>query len=591
MDIFVVSLIVVLTIVLLVWEVVPIDQTAIGIIVALLVTGILAPGEAISGFANPAPITVGVLFVVSEGLIRTGSLDFLTRRIVRYSGGSPGRLLFLSLFLVGGFSSFLNNTPVVVLFIPMIMAVCSEYSLSPSPFLLPISFVSILAGTSTLVGTSTNIIVSDLAAQYGLEPIGMFELSLLGIPVAMIGAVFLYFAAPRLLGRHQEPVLEQTTGEKHRYISELRIPEGSPLGGEPAVEELRRRFPDVELFEVIRDDVVLDPRREVVRLTVGDLLLVKGTAPGLARILDQRCAQLVHREEGPPTNPHDPSSIIVELLVQPNSDAVGRSIPNLFATLDAHVRLIGIKRHWKHYGPEKVRDLRLAVGDIILVQTPLDHLDQLRASGDLLVIEDVNTRIINRRKAPLAIALFAAMIAVTTFCGVHLLVTSLAAMLLMLLTGCLSQRQAYRAIDVRVLLLIIGTLALGVALAKTGAADLYAQTFLRLFDGASPTIVLSAFILLTSLLSVFLSNNSTAVLILPIALATAAALEVDPRPFVVGICFGASACYATPIGYQTNLLVYGPGGYRFSDYVKLGAPLNVFVWIAASIFVPILWPL
>jgi len=590
MAILAVSIVLIVTLVLLVTEILPVDLTALGIMVALMVLGILTPREALAGFANPAPITIAVLLVVGKGLMRTGALDFITQRMIILSRGSPNRLLFFSLFLVGGFSSFVNNTPVVVLFTAVIMAVCCEYSLSPSKFLMPISFVSILAGTSTLIGTSTNIIVSDLASNRGSDAIGMFELSVLGIPMAMLGALLIYYLSPRLLGDHKEPVCEIDNGDKQRYISELRLPSTSPLVGKDVAAELNRRFPDIELFEVLRDDLLLDPAREPVVAQGGDLLLVKASAAQLAQMLSSKCVQLPKGDDAIDADPHDTSSILVELLVQPNSDVVGRSLKNLVAGLDSHVRVLGVKRHWKHFAARRMRDLRLTVGDILLVQTPIDHVDQLRATGDLLVIEGVHQTIVNRRKAPLAMAIFAAMVLVTAIAGVSILITSMAAMVLMLLTRCLSQRDAYRAIDGRVLLLIIGTFSLGAALEKTGAADLYAEHFLAPFAGASPTVVLSAFILLTSLLSLVLSNNATAVLLLPIALSTAASLQVDPRPFIIGLCFGASACYASPIGYQTNLLVYGPGGYRFVDYLKMGIPLNLLVWITSSVCIPLIWP-
>jgi di/tricarboxylate transporter len=586
-----VSIILITAVALLVSEKLPVDLTAIGIIVILIVTGILTPREALLGFSNPAPITVAVLFVVSRGLMRSGAIDFITATVIKFSRGDPKRLLFLILFLVGGFSSFINNTPVVVLFMPIIMAVCFEYSLSPSKFLLPVSFVSILAGTSTLIGTSTNIIVSDLAVRQGLAPIAMFELSILGIPMAMAGAVFLYFASPRILRSHKEPVGEIRNSEKNRYISDLVIPETSPLIGLEAVEAIHQKHPGVELFQVFRNYRLLEPDEDAVIFKPGDEILVKATAQQLTQVLDSRSAILPSEENGTPIRPHDRNSIIIELVVQPNSDAEGQYLEDLSSSLGSRIKILGIKRHWKHFPATKVRTLRLEVGDIILVQTPLDRLDQIRSAGDLLVIKDVYNTIINRRKAPLAMGIFILMILMTTAGWVDILVSAMVAMLLMILTGCLTLREAYRSIDSRVLILIIGTIALGEALFKTGAADLYTEALLRLLTGMSPRIILSAFILLTSLLSFFISNNSTAVLLMPIALSTAASLNVDPRAFLVGICFGASACYATPIGYQTNLLVYGPGGYVFSDYLKLGIPLSLGVWIVSSICIPMIWPL
>ena len=591
MDIIIVSVVLFAAIALLVSQKLPVDLTAICIMVVLILAGILTPKDALIGFSNPAPITVAILFAVSHGLMRTGALDFITSSVIRLSRGEPKRLLFFILFLVGGFSSFLNNTPVVVLFIPVIMAVCFEYSLSPSKFLLPISFVSILAGTSTLIGTSTNIVVSDLAVQHGMAPIAMFELSVLGIPMAMAGAVFLYFVAPRVLRSHKEPVVEVRKKEKHRYISDLIVPKESPLIGREPVAALTEKFPGIEIFQVFREYSLLDPERESVSLMPGDEILVKGTAQQLMQLLDSRWVMLPSEQDGTVTRPYDRDSIIIELLVPPNSNAVRQYLDDLMASLDAHIRVIGIKRHGRHYSATKVRNLRLELGDIILVQTPMDHLDQIRSAEGLIVIEDVHKTIVNRKKAPLAMGIFLVMILATTAGIADILVSSLTAMLLMLFTGCLRLREAYRSIDVRVLILIIGTIALGEALSKTGAADLYAAALLKPLVGTSPYVVLSAFILLTSLLSLFISNNSTAVLLMPIALSTAATLQVDPRAFIIGMCFGASACYATPIGYQTNLLVYAPGGYVFMDYLKLGIPLSLGVWILSSIFVPIVWPL
>ena len=591
MSVILVSLLLVGVVVLLVTEAVQVDLIALGIIVVLGVSGILTPAASLAGFSHPAPITVAALFVASQGLVRTGALDFVTQHVMRISRGRSHVLLAACLILVGGLSSFVNNTPVVVIFTAVVMAVCSEYSLSPSRYLLPISFVSILAGTGTLIGTSTNIIVSDLAADHGLEPLGMFELSILGMPIAISGAVFLYFLSARLLKAHKEPVREVRDDQSQRYVSELRVRSGSPLVGRDAVGAFARELPNSELYEVLRDDVVIDVLQEPVVLQPRDILLVKASTADLIRVLDRRFVALPRGgEEGTVAKPYDDRSRVVELVVVPGSAVVGRLLTNVLSGLDAHVHLLGVKRRHVHYPARRVKGLRLAAGDILLVQSPVDHLEQLRVSEDYILLEDVVGRIVHRRKAPLAAGIFLAMIAAATFGLADILIAALAGAFLMLATSCLSARDAYRALDARVLLLIIGTIALGAALSETGAADLYARGFLALFAGASPAVVLSGFILLTSLLSLLLSNNSTAVILVPIALSTAATLGVDPRPFIVGICFGASACYASPIGYQTNLLVYGPGGYSFGDYLRLGLPLNLFVWVVASLLVPVFWP-
>jgi len=590
MTVVLVSVLLVVVLVLLVTELLPVDLTALGIIVTLTATQVLTPAEALAGFAHPAPITIAVLFVVTQGLLRTGALDAVSSHVTRISGGRPHVLLALCLVLVGGVSSFVNNTAVVVMFVPIVMAACCEYSLSPSKLLLPISFVSILAGTSTLIGTSTNIIVSDLAAAHGLPPVGMFELSILGIPIAIVGAAYLLLFSSRLLRAHKEPVCEVKQDESHRYISELRLPEGSPLIGRQASKALAEEMPSSETFQLLRDTEVIDLPQRDVRLASHDILLVKASASDLVHILDSGSVVLPSDEGGTLPTPYDGRSLVFELVVVPNSRVDGRRLKRVIAEFDAHVHVLGVKRRNVHIVPRKVRRLRLAVGDILLVQAPADHLDQLRALEDYIVVEDVVRRIVNRKKAPLALAIFLAMVASATLGITDILVAALGAAFLMLVSRCLSLREAYRSLQARVLLLIIGTLALGTALSKTGAAALYAKALLAPFEGASPALVLSIIILLTSLMSLLLSNNSTAVLLVPIALSTAETLGVDPRPFIVGVCFGASACYASPIGYQTNLLVYGPGGYSFADYLRLGLPLNALVWLVASWWVPIIWP-
>jgi di/tricarboxylate transporter len=269
---------------------------------------------------------------------------------------------------------------------------------------------------------------------------------------------------------------------------------------------------------------------------------------------------------------------------------VGQRWRETFLAQEPHVHSIGVQRQWVHYPWQKMADLRFAVGDILLVQSPLDHLDQLRADGNLIVVEELQRHLVNRRKAPLAALIFLAMVVLAAVGVVDILVAGLGAAVLMVAAGCITLRRAYRAVDVRTLLLIAGTLALGQALQRSGAADLYAGHFLALFAGAGPQVVLGGVVTFTSLLSHLLSNNSTAVLLTPIAISTARNLGVSARPFIIGLCFGASACYATPIGYQTNLLVYGPGGYRFIDYLRLGVPLDILVTLGASLFIPRLWP-
>jgi di/tricarboxylate transporter len=584
-DIIVVSSILVIAIVLLVTEKLPVDLTGLGLVVVLMVAGLLTPVQAVSGFANPAPLAVGALFVVSRGLVRTGALNFITRTTIKFTAGSRKRLLLVSLLLVGTLSAFLNNTPVVILFMSIIMAACSRFGFAPSKLLIPLSYISILAGTCTLIGTSTNILVSDTAFSLGAKPIGMFELSVLGVPIAICGAVFMYFFADVLLPEHAFPFShENSTADL--YLSELTVyPDSSLVGINPA-QGMPQKYESLTIYEVFRGEEIYDVKTDNVVLQADDRILAKGSADDLTSILNSEDA-------GTPgfACPHLSDTQLVELLVPSGSDARGVTLDDLFLADDQENCIIGLLRRHSHYSWTKAHSMKLRVGDVILVQLKPHALDRIRKEENFIVLNDnVVKDIVNRRRAPLAIGIFVLMIAAVVSGLANILTGAFAGAFAMILTGCLSLKEAYRAVDVKILMLIIGTIALGLAMQTSGADMVYAKAFLGLFGGASPQVILAAFIVLTSLLSHFLSNNSTAVLLVPVGIATAASLGVDARPFIIGIAFGASACFATPIGYQTNLIVYGPGGYTFLDFLRLGLPMVIISCGGAALFIPTFWP-
>lgn len=590
MDIVIVSVILVVAVFLLVSERLAMDIIAIGIMVALMVTGLLTPREAVAGFANPAPLTVGALFVATRGLLRTGALSFLTRLVAKATRGRPGKILLVCVLLVGVLSAFVNNTAVVVLMLSLVLTLSGRFGLSPSRFLMPISFASILAGTTTLIGTSTNIIVSDQTVALGGQPLGMFELARVGLPIAVVGGLLLMLLANRLLPEVHTPILHRDQGEKHRYIAELRVPEGSRHLGHDVQAALGDQHPDLEVHEVLRDGQIRYPETDDCTLVAGDVVLLSATTSQLVDLLNGNDARLPRVGGEVLAEPYQDDAQIVEAIVPPDSPVLGRRLADTFLAVADDLRVIGAQRRRVHYSERRMSRLVLDVGDVLLIQCSANRLERLRREDELIVVDDAMRTLDNRRKAPLALAIFVAMVTVAALGVTSVLTAALAAAFLMLVTGCLKPREAYAAVEGPVLLLIIGTIALGAALTATGAADLYAHGFLSLFQGAGPHVVLAAFIVLTSVLSHVLSNNSTAVLLVPVGMATAAALGVDARPFVVGICFGASACFATPIGYQTNLLIYGPGGYRFRDFFRLGMVLNLVVWVMAAALVPWYWP-
>jgi len=575
---------------LLITEKLPVDLTSIGIIVVLTTTGILTPTETIAGFASPAVITVGAMFLISKGMIRTGAVGFISQMVSRFSRGRPTLAIFFILVIVGTASAFINNTPVVVLFIPIILSLSCELDFSPSKVLIPVSYASILAGTCTLIGTSTNIIISDLSAKHGLGSIGMFELSPLGVPIALLGIFFLIFSAPKLMPSMHNPVCELKDDEHRRYLSELQVPHGSRIIGENPESYFSQKYPGMEVLELIRYSHVFYPDRDAVKIAPDDLLLVKGSANDLVEIIHDDIVELPMAAQGLNFEAEEKQALIVELIIPPQSSLLGERLVTSRLQRDPDIHIIAIKRRELHYAEPKVKDIRLKIGDILLVRLPGSSLERLRGQTDFIIVEDIHHEIEHKRLAGRAFLIFGAMVVAASSGLADILVCALAAAFLMILTGCLQLRDAYRAMEGRVLLIIIAMIAMSAALEKTGASEFYARAFLGLFGGLSPAYVLSGVLLLTSISTHVLSNNATAILLLPIAISAAQGLGVDPKPFIVAVCFGASACFATPIGYQTNLLVYGPGGYRFSDFFKLGMPLNLLVLIMGSLFIPLIWP-
>jgi di/tricarboxylate transporter len=576
----------------LISEKLPITVTAIGIVGALaffeaLFGGVLSHQEIFASFGSRGPLAVAMLFVVSAALIRTGALSFIVNAFVKLTGGKPFLLMLLMVIVVVVLSAFLNNTPVVIIFISIILMLCERFRLLPSKFLIPLSYASILGGTCTLIGTSTNLILSDMMVLNGRPALGFFELSVVGVPVAIIGGLFLVFIAPRLLPERKSTFISSGDVQSKTYVSELRILEGSPLAGAKTDEATVRIGKGAAILEVVRagEKVFLTGNEDIV-LQVGDEIVVDSEADQLTSLLSRKAVELRDGSDLFLSGPKD-THPIAELIVPANSKARGRRIQNTEVGLNDEITVLGVMRKQTHYAWQKAKQLRFATGDTILVQGTSNSLASLQADGDFLVVEEASRKIHYTNKAPLALGLFLAMIGAASFNFMGILPAASIAVALMFITRCITVKEGMRSLDGEVLLLIVSTIALGKSLSDTGAAGVYAHLFLAPFEGVSPRIILVALITFTALVTNFLSNNSAAALLTPIAVSMGTQLDVDPRAFLIGIAFGASACYLTPIGYQTNLLVYGPGGYKFSDFFRVGIPMTILVIGVSALLIPI----
>jgi di/tricarboxylate transporter len=574
--------------VLFCFERIPVDVVALGIMATLLVARILTPAQVFQGLASEPVIVIGGLFIMTAGLRASGAMDQLARAVERLGAGSPNRMVALLLVVVTLMSAFMNNTTCTAVFLPVGLALARSANLAPSRVLMPIAFASILGGTLTLIGTSTNVIVSGLLPKYEQPPISMFELTPVGLPVAVIGVLYLIFLSKKLLPER----LDVELGEQYHlrdFLTELVVAPKSPLAGLTVAQAgLGQRF-DLNLLAIERGKQWITPEAED-RLAEGDLLLVEGKLDPLLR-LGEGIELGIRRGPGPaaPNLPDRGSQRLVEALVLPRSELVGRSLQEIGFRKRFGVSVVALNRHGEAM-MEKLARIQLSVGDVLLVYGDEEELARLPTEAGLLVLS---------RHAPVGQRPRAAVLAPFIF-GIAVLLGStgllplsgalLVGCLLLFMTRCLTPQEAYQSIDWRMLILIAGMMAYATALTETGAAKLLAEGVNHLVGGVGPLALLAGFYVLTTLLTQPMSNQAAALVVLPVALGVAAHMGINPRAMAMTVTFAASSSFLTPLE-PSCLLVYGPGRYRFFDFPRLGAGLTLIGFLLTLWLVPWLWPL
>jgi di/tricarboxylate transporter len=574
----------------------PVELTALGVLGALLLLfalaplgagaeSLLGPADILRGFASPALIAVVALLVVGQAMVSTGALESLARLLVWLSSGRFWRATGLGLGGVTAMSGFLNNTPLVVMFIPILRSVAERYGRSASTVMMPLSFAAILGGMLTLIGTSTNLLVSGELAKLGARPLQFFDFTIPGLVLALVGGVYVLLL-PRFLPE-RDPVPGLVTDQGKQFIAELDIGPGSPLIGERSQSGLFAKLADVTVRLVQRGERSFLPPFEDLELQEGDVLIVAATRKVLTEMLAANPGHLLttlHGGEDP--RAHDPTELMLaEAMVRPASRMVGQTLEFTNFTARSRCLVLGVQRRARMLRL-RMSELRLEPGDVLLLLGRRQAIERLRNDPDVLLMEWSASEMPLVTKAPLAGAIFAAMVVPAALDLVPIVTAAVLAVLALIATGCLNVRQALRAVDPQIVLIIASALALGTALEATGGAAWLAAGVLDLMSGASPGAVLSVLFLLVAALTNVLTNNAAAVLFTPIAVNLAHSLGVDVLPFALAVAFGASCSFATPIGYQTNLLVMAPGQYRFKDFVIAGLPLVFLVWIAFTLFVP-----
>ncbi|MEO5712301.1 MAG: SLC13 family permease [Luteolibacter sp.] len=578
---------------LFVKEWLPSDLVALGGMCVLLVTGILSEKDLGKVFSNAAPMTIGAMFVLAEALSRTGVIDLIALRFEKWAGRSMSRAILIMALIVMPLSAFMNNTPVVIVFLPVLMSFARTTGLKASKLLIPLSFLSILGGTITLIGTSTNLLVSGLAKQQGQPEFGIFEISGLGVIYAVAGLIYLFF-----IGRHLIPVRETVSSlldseDTRKFSSAVEIPPDSPFIGKNLLEN--PLFSDGKrtiVHEVIREGLrVEDTPLDAIKFEPYDVLWFRATAVQLAEIQGSPGVMTFHKNlagsDGEMVSPHVVKT--VEAIIGPQSPLIGKSVRQ--SNLRRRYGIVVAAVHRKGVNlREGYQDVRLAFGDTLLLEGSVDNLTRLNQEGSFLSLNETFIRPRLKSRMGVAIGILAAVVLVSATNLLPITVAAMVGAVLVVLTGCLELRDAYKSIEWNVLFLIYGMLGIGLAMEKTGGAEWIAMGVTHVLAQYGPLAILAAIYLLAALLTELVTNNAVAILMTPIAISIAASMHVDPRAFLVAVMFGASASFITPVGYQTNTYVYGAGGYKFGDFIKVGLPLSVVLWGAAVLLIPLFWP-
>ncbi len=565
------------------------DLVAMGAFVLLLAIGVLDEKSALAVFSNPAPIIVSCMFVLSAALERTGTIEALGEWFEKLAGKKELRVLLVLMLIVAVLSAFVNNTPVVVVFMPIVLALARKHDLIASRFLIPLSYAAIVGGTCTIIGTSTNLVASGIAKESGLDEFGMFEVSKLGIVFVIVTFIYMLLIGRKLLPDRVtlSTLFDSSAGKE--FLTSVIISEESELIGKKISETSLSKIRDFRILEVSRSGKKINSPLKDIIFNSGDQLLVKSRVSGVVDVGGNSGIELGFEGGLGLQELQTESAVLIEGVIGPGSSLVGRSIKELNFREKYDVIILALHRRGVNLR-DKFEDVRLAFGDTILVEGAPDKINALSQERDFINLSQSNCRPLRRSKVPFAVGALLLFMVLAAFKVAPLIVLALGAALLTLFSRCLEPSEAYEAIDWKVIFMIFGMLGLGTALQKVQVIQILADSLTGWALVLKNIYVLIALIyLVTAILTELISNNAVAALLTPVAISVAQAMDLDARPLVVAVMFAASASFSTPIGYQTNTYIYGAGGYKFTDFTRVGIPLTIILWIVSVILIPLMW--